>query len=38
MLYKISRNFIGYEMNAEYHKIALARVKEELAQQKLGDF
>lgn len=32
---QLTRNFIGFELNKEYHQIALARVKDELAQKKL---
>ena len=32
---QLSRNFIGYEKDKEYHKICLARIKEHLAQKKL---
>jgi len=32
---KLSRKFIGFELSKEYHKIAEARIKEELAQRKL---
>jgi len=35
---QLTRNFIGFELNKEYHEIALARIKEELAQQKLGEY
>ena len=34
---KLTRNFIGFELSKEYHKIAEARIKDELAQKKLGE-
>jgi len=32
---QLSRNFIGFELNPEYHKIAEARIKQHLEQKKL---
>ena len=35
---QLTRDFIGFELNKEYHEIALARIKDELDQQKIGDY
>ncbi len=33
----LTRNFIGFELNKEYHKIAEARLKDYLTQKKLSE-
>lgn len=32
---QLSRRFIGFEMNKEYHQIAIERIKKHLQQKKL---
>jgi len=34
----LTRNFIGFEKDKEYHKIAEARIKDYMEQMKLGEF
>ena len=34
----IGRDFLGFELNRKYHKIAEARIKPFLKQQRIGDF
>ena len=36
--YKLNRNFIGFELNPEYHKIAEARLQNAMNQKKIDEY